>query len=115
MHLEHHQPDDNPWAHLPKGLLASGEPTLHPRLRLHRGFPSHYLPDKRDLIVYLPPGYDEQPERSYPVLYLQDGQNLFDVCQSMNDDEWRVDEALTALIGVPLFLILLRRERRVTF
>jgi enterochelin esterase-like enzyme len=51
---------------------------LHPRLRLHRAFPSHYLPDKRDLIVYLPPGYDRHPERRYPVLYMQDGQNLFD-------------------------------------
>ena len=62
----------------PGGVLAGSEPSPHPRLRLHRAFPSHYLPDKRDLIVYLPPGYDRHPERSYPVLYMQDGQNLFD-------------------------------------
>ena len=30
------------------------------------------------MIVYLPPDYDEEPERTYPVLYMQDGQNLFD-------------------------------------
>ena len=30
------------------------------------------------MIVYLPPGYEEELERTYPVLYLQDGQNLFD-------------------------------------
>ena len=99
MHLEYHQPDDNPWAHLPKGLLASGEPTLHPRLRLHRGFPSHYLPDKRDLIVYLPPGYDQQPERTYPVLYLQDGQNLFDPRTSfLPGRTWEVREHADAAI-----------------
>jgi enterochelin esterase-like enzyme len=64
--------------HVPKGLLTGGPVTPHPRLRLHRAFSSVYLPHKRDLIVYLPPGYDQHPERTYPVLYLQDGQNLFD-------------------------------------
>lgn len=59
-------------------MLPSGDAGLPPRLHLHRGFTSLYLPDRRDLIVYLPPGYDEHPERSYPVLYLHDGQNLFD-------------------------------------
>jgi enterochelin esterase-like enzyme len=51
---------------------------LHPRLRLHPAFKSRFLPDERDVIVYLPPGYSRHPERTYPVLYLQDGQNLFD-------------------------------------
>ena len=61
------------------GLLAEIEPaTPHPRLHLHKAFKSNYLPDDRDVIVYVPPGYDEEPERSYPVLYLHDGQNLFD-------------------------------------
>lgn len=31
-----------------------------------------------DVLVYLPPDYDSQPQRRYPVLYMQDGQNLFD-------------------------------------
>ena len=30
------------------------------------------------LIIYLPPGYEDEPQRAYPVLYMQDGQNLFD-------------------------------------
>ena len=62
----------------PQGLLVAQEASPHPRLRLHRAFPSRYLPDTRDLIVYLPPGYDQEQARTYPVLYLQDGQNLFD-------------------------------------
>jgi enterochelin esterase-like enzyme len=97
--LEQNQPDDNPWHYMPKALLASGEPTLHPRLRLHRDFPSHYLPDKRNLVVYLPPGYDEQPDRTYPVLYLQDGQNLFDPRTSfLPGRTWEVREHADAAI-----------------
>lgn len=62
----------------PKGLVLMSQSPSHPRLRVYRGFPSRYLPDKHDLIVYVPPGYEEEPERIYPVLYMQDGQNLFD-------------------------------------
>jgi predicted alpha/beta superfamily hydrolase len=51
---------------------------LHPRLHLHGDFESELLEDPREIIVYVPPGYDEQTERRYPVLYMHDGQNLFD-------------------------------------
>jgi predicted alpha/beta superfamily hydrolase len=63
-----------------EGLIEEMEEAtpLHARLRLHKGFASQYLPDERDLIVYLPPGYEDEPQRAYPVLYLHDGQNLFD-------------------------------------
>src|SRR5215813_13888046 len=43
-----------------------------------RQFHSEILPDDRAVSVYLPPQYLEQTERRFPVLYLQDGQNLFD-------------------------------------
>ncbi len=39
---------------------------------------SAVLPDDRQVIVYVPPGYFEQTGRRYPVFYLHDGQNLFD-------------------------------------
>lgn len=71
-------PESQPVHDAPEGLLADSGDTPHPRLRLHRAFASRHLPDARDLIIYLPPGYDEHPERTYPVLYMQDGQNLFD-------------------------------------
>ena len=81
------------------GLLAGEDATPHPRLRLHREFPSRYLPDTRDLIVYVPPGYDEQRERSYPVLYMQDGQNLFDARTSFIPGRtWQVREQADAAI-----------------
>jgi predicted alpha/beta superfamily hydrolase len=60
------------------------------RLRLHPKFSSRYLSTPRDILVYLPPGYDEADAR-YPVLYLQDGQNLFDAATAFMGNEWRAD------------------------
>jgi len=82
-----------------EGALPPGADAPHSRLKLHRGFPSYYLPDSRDLIVYLPPGYEQQPERSYPVLYLHDGQNLFDGRTSFIPGRtWEVREQADAAI-----------------
>lgn len=50
----------------------------------------------RRLRVYLPPGYAEQPERRYPVIYFHDGQNVFDDATSYAG-EWGVDELLDRL------------------
>jgi enterochelin esterase-like enzyme len=83
-----------------EGLPAQIEAaTQHPRLRLHKAFKSTYLPNERDLIVYVPPGYDEEPERNYPVLYLHDGQNLFDGRTSfVKGRTWMVREHADAAI-----------------
>ena len=48
------------------------------RLHFHPRFHSRVLPDDRDITVYLPAGYDDDTDRRYPVLYMNDGQNLFD-------------------------------------
>ena len=71
----------------------------HRRLKLHRQFHSFVLPDDRDLIVYLPEEYD-QSDRSYPVLYLHDGQNLFDGNTSyIAGRTWSVHETADRLIA----------------
>jgi predicted alpha/beta superfamily hydrolase len=44
--------------------------------------------------AYLPPSYDENTAARYPVVYMQDGQNLFDASVSPSGAEWQVDEAL---------------------
>ena len=50
-------------------------------------------------IVYLPPGYEKQRNRRYPVLYLQDGQNVFDGETSfIRGQEWFVDETAEWMI-----------------
>lgn len=69
-------------------------------LHKHERFPSKILKNERDLIVYLPPGYEDQPERRFPVLYLQDGQNLFDGATSFVPGmDWRVGQTADHLIG----------------
>ena len=68
-------------------------------LRLHE-FQSRIFHNTRFLRVWLPPGY-EDPQNSarlYPVLYLNDGQNLFESATSYNGVEWRVDETADRLI-----------------
>jgi enterochelin esterase-like enzyme len=70
------------------------------QLRKHAGFRSRFLRNTRDLIVYLPPGYDDQPFTPFPVLYLQDGQNLFDRATSFAGQDWNVHGAADHLIGL---------------
>lgn len=50
----------------------------------------------RDLFIYLPPDYFENEFKRYPVLYMQDGQNLFE--ESVLISEWGLDEAAESLI-----------------
>lgn len=60
-------------------------------------------PSPRTLRIYLPPGYEREGKRRYPVLYLQDGQNLFSGKTSfLPNGEWRVDEAAQSLIEAGL-------------
>ena len=53
------------------------------------------LDRQRTIRVYLPPGYEASKKR-YPVLYMHDGQNLFDATTAYAG-EWGVDETLNAL------------------
>ncbi|HZW07014.1 MAG TPA: alpha/beta hydrolase-fold protein, partial [Phycisphaerales bacterium] len=57
-------------------------------------------PFKRDLLVWLPPGYDapENKDHRYPVLYMTDGQNIFQKHPAI-PAEWGVDETATKLIN----------------
>ncbi len=57
---------------------VDGELDSNPRFRTLRGFQSAYLPEERNVLVWLPPVYGTEPDRRFPVLYLHDGQNLFD-------------------------------------
>lgn len=67
-------------------------------VRLLEGFRSDVLDNRRDVLVWLPPGYDEQRDQRYPVLYLHDGQNLFDTSTSFAGVEWGVDETAERLV-----------------
>lgn len=54
----------------------------------------------RRVWLYLPPGYAASPRQRYPVLYLQDGQNVFDEATAYAG-EWGVDETLNQLATEP--------------
>lgn len=63
---------------LPLDTAMPNELDDNPRYRVIRKFRSHFLPDARDVSIYLPEAYLAQPRRRFPVFYLHDGQNLFD-------------------------------------
>jgi predicted alpha/beta superfamily hydrolase len=74
--------------------------TLTGDIRVHKSFHSKLLNNDRDVVAYLPPGYEASQKKRYAVLYLNDGQNLFDGATSfIPGQEWRVDETAQALIA----------------
>jgi len=80
-------------------VAAQREHTLTGDIRLHKSFHSAILNNDRDIIVYLPPGYDAEKGKRYPVFYLHDGQNIFDGATSyIPGQEWRADEVAQSLI-----------------
>ncbi|MEP6602930.1 MAG: alpha/beta hydrolase-fold protein [Spartobacteria bacterium] len=74
------------------------EHTLTGNIQEHRGFRSKILGNRRDVLVYLPPGYRRFSRARYPVLYVQDGQNVFDAATSYTGVEWGMDETAQRLI-----------------
>ena len=78
--------------------LAMPKHTLTGNIKRHRAFPSTILGNRRDVLVYLPPGYRGFSRKRYPVLYLHDGQNVFDAATAFAGAEWGVDETAERLI-----------------
>ncbi len=79
-------------------------------LRKHEQFRSRFLRNQRDLIVYTPPGYAGQSRRRFPVLYLHDGQNLFDGATSfIPGQDWHVGQTADHCIRIgsvaPLIIV----------
>ena len=73
--------------------------TLTGDIRQHPQFGSGILKNQRDIWVYLPPGYRRSTSRRYPVLYLHDGQNVFDAATAFGGTEWNADETAQGLIN----------------
>jgi predicted alpha/beta superfamily hydrolase len=91
------------------GKTVPNRVTMTGDIRLHKKFHSEILGNDRTLIVYLPPEYESNNEQRYPVLYMQDGQNLFDAATSYAGIEWRMDETAQGLIAsktiTPLIIV----------
>ena len=86
----------------PKGRNITGNFEVHRKLDYPGLKP-------RDVIVWLPPGYESNSEKRYPVLYMHDGQNLFDPVTSFQRKEWQVDETADSLIKnneiIPIIIV----------
>jgi predicted alpha/beta superfamily hydrolase len=66
-------------------------------IKYHRNFPGNGLLP-RDIVVWLPPSYDKETKKRYPVLYAHDAQNLFDPATSSFGVDWQLDETADSLI-----------------
>jgi|GEM_PF-44831 len=76
----------------PVGGVQEGE------LRRMENVPAKGL-KPRDIRIWLPPGFDASDDTRYPVLYMHDGQNLFEPGFSYGGVEWGVDEVMSRLIA----------------
>jgi predicted alpha/beta superfamily hydrolase len=65
---------------------------------LDEAFAMPQLNRSRSIWIYLPPDY-ESSGHNYPVVYMHDGQDLFDAERAYGGVEWKVDESLNALFG----------------
>ena len=88
--------------------VESANHTVVGTIKVIEGVWSPELQNQRDILVYLPASY-EYGDRHYPVIYMQDGQNLFDDATSFGC-KWGVDETLEAgnrrgleaiVVGIP--------------
>lgn len=79
------------------GLAAPLAAQEQGRLIEYERIPAAGLPDQR-LTIWLPPGYDAGDAR-YPVLYMHDGHNLFDVKNSNFNKIWAADKAMLAAVA----------------
>lgn len=62
-------------------------------------FQASEIPE-RDVIIWLPPDYDSDANKRYPVLYMHDGQNIFNPATSSLGFDWRIDEIADSLIRI---------------
>lgn len=70
------------------------------KVEYHKDIFSPILNNKRDIVVWLPIGYNPQKNQNkkYPVLYMHDGQNIMDPKTAYVGKDWRVDETVMKLI-----------------
>jgi predicted alpha/beta superfamily hydrolase len=71
-------------------------------VRVLPGFPSAYLDHARDVWIYLPPDYERDTGVDYPVLYMHDGNNLFDHGVAYGGKAWGLNETAEWMIRAGL-------------
>ncbi len=86
-------------------VVIAGAATAAPRLDPYPDFKSRYV-QPRNVTVWVPDGYSERGAR-FPVIYMPDGQNLFDSSQAFGGESWGVGDAMTrrATHGQPVAIV----------
>lgn len=74
-------------------------PDSHGTLRIVDNFASPQLGNQRSLRIYLPPSYALDRQRRYPVLYMHDGQNLFEAATTSYGTAWDVGQTADRLVA----------------
>jgi predicted alpha/beta superfamily hydrolase len=69
------------------------------KLTIIPAFASPQLNNSRSLRIFLPASYNENTAKRYPVLYMHDGQNLFDAKTAAYGVEWGIDETVNRLVA----------------
>src|SRR3954467_5120617 len=97
------RPKKKMWRRMGSGMRnlfhrMSRTAVVAPELSLHRNLQSQFLAPPRTLSVYVPPGYGANAHKRYPVVYMDDGQNLFDSSTAFGGNEWRLDDTAEELI-----------------
>jgi predicted alpha/beta superfamily hydrolase len=103
-------PKDSAFQMLPPNDGSPSGLDANPRFLRLENFASRFLTPKRDVVVYLPEAYLNEPDRHFPVFYLHDGQNLIDGRTSyLADHTWRIhttaDELTEAGLIEPIILV----------
>jgi len=99
--------DDTTWARGTNWKLAGGAALdVYPnftgtqgRFTTHAAVASAHLSRTRDVVVYLPPSYDENPAKRYPLVIMHDGQNLYDPATATFGTAWEIDAAMNDLVA----------------
>ncbi len=95
--------DDATWSRGPNYAVSPGETRdVYPHFTQVGGkvevhwpkFHSTTLGNDRGIWVYYPPTYLENSKARFPVVYMHDGQNLFDPSTAFGGNEWKVDETM---------------------
>jgi enterochelin esterase-like enzyme len=75
--------------------------------QLHRQvIHSEIFGSDRQILVWLPPHYEDAPQQRFPLLLAFQGENLFDAAAAAGGDEWAVDELLwRSPAGIPAFIV----------
>ncbi|MFP4199647.1 MAG: alpha/beta hydrolase, partial [Halanaerobium sp.] len=67
-------------------------------IEIIENFYSEVLNNKRKIRIYLPPSYSTEKNKYYPVLYVHDGQNVFQAAESYSGESWNLHQTAELLI-----------------